>query len=58
MGPEKSVSNERHVSCIRDQRVFVYRHWCEENEMVFVPHEVPFPATSDQRSRVAGNGTE
>ena len=26
--------------------------------MVFVFHEVPFPATSDQRSRVAGNGTE
>ena len=21
-------------------------------------HEVPFPATSDRRSRVAGNGTE
>jgi len=38
--------------------VFVYRHWCEENEMVFVSHEVPFPATSDRRSRVAGNGTE
>ena len=33
-------------------------HWCEENEMVFVSHEVPFPATSDRRSRVAGNGTE
>ena len=30
----------------------------EENEMVFVSHEVPFPATSDRRSRVAGNGTE
>ena len=26
--------------------------------MVFVSHEVPFPATSDRRSRVAGNGTE
>ena len=26
--------------------------------MVFVSHEVPFPATSDGRSRVAGNGTE
>ena len=38
--------------------VFVYRHWCEENEMVFVSHEVPFPAMSDRRSRVAGNGTE
>ena len=38
--------------------VFVYRYWCEENEMVFVSHEVPFPATSDRRSRVAGNGTE
>ena len=24
----------------------------------FVSHEVPFPATSDRRSRVAGNGTE
>ena len=31
---------------------------CEENEMVFVSHEVPFPATSDRRSGVAGNGTE
>ena len=38
--------------------VFVYRHWCEENEMVFVSHEVSFPATSDRRSRVAGNGTK
>ena len=38
--------------------VFVYRNWCEENEIVFVSHEVPFPATSDRRSRVAGNGTE
>ena len=38
--------------------LFVYCHWCEENEMVFVSHEVPFPATSDRRSRVAGNGTE
>ena len=26
--------------------------------MVFVSSEVPFPATSDRRSRVAGNGTE
>ena len=26
--------------------------------MVFVSHKVPFPATSDRRSRVAGNGTE
>ena len=32
--------------------------WCEENEMVFVSHEVPFPATSDQRSGAAGNGIE
>ena len=31
----------------------VHRHWCEENEMVFVP---PFPATSDQRAQVDGNG--
>ena len=38
--------------------VFVYLHWCEENEMVFVSHEVSFPATSDWRSWVAGNGTE
>ena len=38
--------------------VFVYRHWCEENEMVFVSHEVSFPATSDRSSRVAENGTE
>jgi len=38
--------------------VFVYCQWCEENEMIFVSHEVPFPATSDRRSRVAGNGTE
>ena len=38
--------------------VFDYCHWCEENEMVFVSHEVSFPATSDRRSRVAGNGTE
>ena len=26
--------------------------------MVFVLHEVPFPATSDRRSQVAGNGNE
>ena len=26
--------------------------------MVFVSHQVPFPATRDRRSRVAGNGTE
>ena len=26
--------------------------------MVFVSHEVLFPAMSDGRSRVAGNGTE
>ena len=38
--------------------VFVYCHWCEKNEMVFVSHEVSFPAKSDQRSWVAGNGTE
>ena len=38
--------------------ISVYRQGCEENEMVFVSHEVPLPATSDQRSRVAGNGTE
>ena len=38
--------------------VFVDSHWCEENEMVFVSHEVPFPATSDRRTQVAGNGTE
>ena len=38
--------------------VFVYRHWCQENEMVFGSHEVPFPAMSDQRSQAAGNGTE
>ena len=31
---------------------------CEENEMVFVSHEVPFPAMSDRRSCVAENGTE
>jgi len=37
--------------------VFVYRHWREENEMVFYSHEVPFPATSDLRSLVAENGT-
>ena len=42
----------------RQKWVFVYRHWCEENEMVFVSHEVPFPAMSDRRSRVAGNGTK
>ena len=36
----------------------VYRHWCEENEMVFVSHEVPFSATSDRRSREAKNGTK
>ena len=41
-----------------NQWVFVYRHWCEENEMFFVSHEVWSPATSDRRSRVAGNGTE
>ena len=23
--------------------VFVYGHWCEENELVFVSHEVPGP---------------
>ena len=37
---------------------FVYHQRCEENEMVFVSHEVSFPATSDRRSRVAGNGTD
>ena len=35
-----------------------FSHWCEENEMVFVSHEGTFPATSDHKSRVAGNGTE
>ena len=40
------------------EKFFIVRHWCEENEMVFVSHKVPFPATSDRRSRVAGNGTE
>ena len=33
-------------------------HWWCENEMAFVSHEVPFPATSTRRSQVAGNGTE
>ena len=32
----------------------VYRHF----EMVIVWHEVPFPATIDQRSPVAGHGTK
>ena len=31
----------------RELKVFVYRHWCEENKMVSVSHELPFPATSD-----------
>ena len=38
--------------------MLVYRHWCEENEIVFVSHDMPFPATSDRGSQVAGNGTE
>ena len=29
----------------------------EDNSMVFTPHSVPFPATHDLRSLVAGNGT-
>ena len=29
----------------------------EDNSMVFTPHSVPFPATRDLRSLVAGNGT-
>ena len=53
-----SLFKERQKSYCFWKWVFVYRHWCEENEMVFVSHEVPFPATSDRRSRVAGNGTE
>ena len=32
----------------RCKGVFVYQQWCEENEMVFVSHEVPFPAMSDK----------
>ena len=30
----------------------------EDNAMVFATHWVPFPATSDRRSRVAGNVTK
>ena len=30
----------------------------EDNSMVFTSHSVPFPATRDLRSLVAGNGTE
>ena len=37
------------------QILICLRHCCKENEMVFVSHEVTFPATSD---RVAGNGTK
>ena len=29
----------------------------EDNSMVFTPHSVPFPATRDLRSLMAGNGT-
>ena len=29
----------------------------EDNSMVFTTHSVPFPATRDLRSLVAGNGT-
>ena len=29
----------------------------EDNSMVFTSHSVPFPATRDLRSLVAGNGT-
>ena len=29
----------------------------EDNSMVFTSHSVPFPATRDLRSPVAGNGT-
>ena len=29
----------------------------EDNSMVFTSHSVPFPATHDLRSLVAGNGT-
>ena len=61
-GPQYPLQNVLNFSqifiCNNKEWVFVYRHWCEENEMVFVSHEVPFPATSDRRSRVAGNGTE
>ena len=47
-----------HSKPFRQQWVFVYRHWIEENEMVFVSHKVPFTVMSGQRSWVAGNGTE
>ena len=52
--------------------IFLPSQWCEEYEMNlrnwtwnekmklngFVSHEVPFPAPSDWRSQVAGNGTK
>ena len=40
-----------------DGKQILIVYWCEENEMVFVSHSVAFPATSDQRSGVAGDGT-
>ena len=40
------------------KKEFVSCHWCEENEMVFVSYKVPFPATTDRRSRVAGTEWE
>ena len=51
---EKFEINER----VWKKLVFVYCHWCEENEMVFVSYKVPFPDRSDRRSRVAGINTE
>ena len=57
--PKRSIPQAACFEQLHQQQwVFVYHHWCEENEMGFVSHEVPFPAKSDRRSRVAGNGTE
>ena len=44
---------------IVEQKVFEKAEYLfTENKMVFDSQEVSFPATSDGRSRVAGNGTE
>ena len=49
LGKGKCIFSGRIVRFLR-MGVFVYRRWCEENEMVFVSHSVPFPATCDRRS--------
>ena len=40
------------------QKPFHFLHISDSKQTLIVSHEVPFLATSDCRSRVAGNGTE